>query len=193
MRPIDLSKVEEAKDFERVTPGGYVCGITNVKDVPEQEYLLIEYDIAEGNLKNYYRQLNDAKGFWGGKFVKSYREKALPFFKGFITAVENSNSGYKWNYDETTLKRKLIGLVFGEEEYEAKDQNGVKTGEIKKRLYVANIHSADKIRSGDFTVPPLKKLAPSAASSAVVYPDFSATSAVPAVELVEVEDDDLPF
>ena len=128
MRPIDLSNVEEAKDFERVTPGGYVCGITNVKDVPAQEYLLIEYDIAEGNLKNYYRQLYEKKDFWGGKFVKSYKEKALPFFKGFITAVENSNNGYKCNYDETTLKRKLIGLVFAEEEYKKND------GTIGKRL-----------------------------------------------------------
>lgn len=185
MRPIDLSKVEEAKDFERVTPGGYVCGITNAKDVPEQEYLLIEYDIAEGNLKNYYRQLNDAKGFWGGKFVKSYREKALPFFKGFITAVENSNSGYKWNYDETTLKRKLIGLVFAEEEYKKND------GTIGKRLYVSSVHSVDKIRSGDFTVPPLKKLA-APVETPVVYPDFSAP-ATAAGGFEDVEDDDLPF
>lgn len=186
MRPIDLSKVEEAKDFERVTPGGYVCGITNVKDVPESEYLLIEYDIAEGPLKNYYRQLNEAKGFWGGKFVKSYREKALPFFKGFITAVENSNNGYKWNYDETTLKRKLIGLVFGEEEYTKND------GTVGKRLYVSSVHSVDKIRSGDFTVPPLKKLASSSTAS-VVYPDFSATQTATAGGLVEIDDDEMPF
>ncbi len=179
MRPIDLSNVEEAREFERVTPGGYVCGITNVKDVPESEYLLIEYDIAEGSLKNYYRQLSDARGFWGGKFVKSYKGKALPFFKGFITAVESSNSGYRWNYDENTLRRRLIGLVLGEEEYRKNN------GTVGKRLYVAQVHSVDKIRSGDYTVPPLKKL---------VAPPITAISVAPSFdELEDVDDDDLPF
>lgn len=180
MKPIDLSKVEEAKEFERVVPGGYVCGITNVKDVPEKEYLLIEYDIAEGAKKNYYRQLNEAKGFWGGSFVKSYTDRALPFFKAFITAVENSNHGYRWDNNEMGLKRKLVGLVLGEEEYVKND------GSIGTRLYVAQIHSADKIRSCDYKVPELKRLS----SPTVDAPSFSA----PAFDVVEdIDDDDLPF
>jgi hypothetical protein len=184
MRPIDLSAVEEAKEFERVVPGGYVCGITNVKDVPEKEYLLIEYDIAEGTKKNYYRSLFNSKGFWGGSFVKSYKEKALPFFKGFITAVEKSNSGYHWDNDETKLKRKLVGLVLGEEEYQKND------GSIGKRLYVDQIHSVEKIRSCDYVIPELKKLF----SPAVIDPPaFSAPAFEELKELEDVDDDDLPF
>jgi hypothetical protein len=181
MRPIDLSKVEEVKEFERVVPGGYVCGITNVTDYPEQEYLLIEYDIAEGSKKNYYRQLQEAKGFWGGKFVKSYKEKALPFFKGFITAIENSNAGYKWNYDESSLKRKLVGLVLGEEEYYKAD------GGVGTRLYVSQIHSVDKIRSCDYKIPELKRLANAPIN------DIPAFSSVKADGFEEISDDDLPF
>ena len=181
MKQIDLSKVEEAKEFERVVPGGYVCGITNVKDVSEKEYLLIEYDIAEGPKKNYYRQLFEAKNFWGASFVKSYKEKALPFFKGFITAIENSNAGYHWDSDETKLKRKLVGLVLGEEEYKKND------GTIGKRLYVDQIHSVDKIRSCDYEIPALKRLN---APAVVEVPAFSA----PAFEEEEdITDDDLPF
>lgn len=137
---------------EKLAPGGYVCGITAVEDIPEKEYLKLEYDVAEGPQKNYYRTLYQNKGFWGGNFVKSYKEKALPFFKAFKTAVENSNPGYTFNNDEKTLVRKLVGLVLGEEEYVGND------GAVKTRLYVAEIHSADRIRKGNFKVPPLKAL-----------------------------------
>ena len=181
MRAIDLSRVEEAKEFERVVPGGYVCGITKVTDVPDQEYLMIEYDIAEGPKKNYYRQLNEAKGFWGGKFVKSYKEKALPFFKGFITAVENSNPGYCWDNNELNLKRKLIGLVLGEEEYRKHD------GSVGKRLYVDQIHSVDKIRSLDYRIPELKRLAASTVIEPAVF------SAATCCDFENVEDDEVPF
>lgn len=159
MRPINLSEVEEAQDFEKVTPGGYICGITAIEDVAEKEYLRIEYDIADGKLKNFYNKLYNSQGFWGGNFIRSYKAKALPFFKGFITAVEKSNSGYKWNNDEKTLVRKLVGLVLAEEEYRSNK------GELKTRLYVAAVKSIDKIKSGDYKVPDLKKLDGSVAAS----------------------------
>ena len=115
MKILNLDNVNAAEEFDRLIPGGYVCGITAVEDVPEKEYLRIEYDIAEGKLKNYYRTLYNNKGFWGGSTIKSYKEKALPFFKGFITAVEQSNAGYKWDNDENKLIRKLVGFVLAEE------------------------------------------------------------------------------
>ena len=178
MRDLDLENVQEAQDFEKPTPGGYICGITAVEDVADKEYLKIEYDFAEGPLKNYYRGLYEAKGFWGGTFVKSYKEKALPFFKGFITAVENSNKGYKFKNDETTLKRRMVGLVLGEEEYVGKD------GTVKTRLYVDQIHSVDVIKKGDFKIPELKKL-PATAGSSSKPSDFVPTPLA--------DDDDLPF
>lgn len=172
MKNVNLQNVEEAKDFERLPAGGYVCGITAVEDVPDKEYLRIEFDIAEGDFKNYYRDLYQSKSFWGGNFIKSYKDKALPFFKGFVTSVENSNPGYKFDYDESTLKRKFVGLVLGEEEYLGNDEV------VKTRLYVAQIHSVDKIREGKFEVPKLKKLAQ----------DNSGFQPV-----ANVNDDDLPF
>lgn len=153
MKAIDLSNVSEAQDFERVKPGGYICVITNVQDFPSKEYLKIEYDIADGELKDYYRKLYNSRGFWGASTIKSYKDSALPFFKGFVTAVEQSNSGYKWDSDESKFVGKRVGMVLGEEEYKAND------GSIKTRLYVASIRSIDKIRNHDYTVPALKKIA----------------------------------
>lgn len=154
MKKINWKNVEEAKEFEKLPAGGYVCGITAVEDVPEKEYLRIEYDIAEGEFKNHWRDLYTNHGFWGGNFIKSYKEKAMPFFKGFLTAIENSNPGFSADYfdnDESELKRKLIGLVIGLEEYKAND------GKIKTRTYVDSVRSVDSIKKGDFEVPELKK------------------------------------
>ena len=41
MKKINWKNVEEAKEFEKLPAGGYICGITAVEDVPEKEYLRI--------------------------------------------------------------------------------------------------------------------------------------------------------
>ena len=151
-----IADVEEAGGFKRPEAGGYVCRITYVEDRPEQEYLYIEYDFAEGEFKDYFRDLNDKKGFWIGNFVKSYKKKAWPFFKGFCTAVTESNKGFTFDADEyadeRTLKNKLIGLVLGEKDYIKGD------GSIGSCLYVDKTLSVDRIRKGDFKVPEYKHL-----------------------------------
>lgn len=141
-----------AKTNDRLAAGGYVCRIEDVQDNPDKEYLYIEFDIAEGEYKGYYSQLAASFGFWGGRFYRSYKDKALGMFKGFLLAVEESNDGYKFNNDESTLVGKLVGLILREEEYIGND------GNIKTRLKVSNVKNADAIRDGKFKVPPLKKL-----------------------------------
>lgn len=159
-----IADVEEAGDgFKRPEAGGYVCRITDVEDNPDKEYLKIEYDFAEGEFKDYFRDLNDKKGFWGGSFIKSYKKKAWPFFKGFCTAVTESNKGFIFDgdehADERTLKNKLIGLVIGEEDYIKGD------GSLGSRLYVAQTLSVDRIRKGDYKVPEYKHLQDTGSSS----------------------------
>ena len=46
MKHIDWDNVKEAKGFEKLPMGGYVCGITAVEDVPDKEQLKFEFDIA---------------------------------------------------------------------------------------------------------------------------------------------------
>ena len=156
MKAINMENVKEA-GFFGLPVGGYVCKITNVEDVPEKEYLFIEFDIAEGPYKDYYKKLQEAKNFWGGSMYKSYKEKALPMLKRFCSAVTKSNPGYifdagEQNSDEKTLKGKLIGLVFFEEEYQGND------GYIKTRLKVDYETEIEKIRKGDFKIKAKKTL-----------------------------------
>lgn len=175
MKNINLDDVQEAREFSRLPIGGYICGIVRVEDVPEKEYLRVEYDIAEGDFKNYYRQQaqRNPDWNWGGVLIRSYKEKALPFFKAFTTAVEKSNTGYKFDSDEKKLVRKMVGLVLGEEEYTKQ------SGDIGTRLYVASVHSVESIKEGKFKVPELKRLSGGSASSTN--------------EFQTVSDEDLPF
>lgn len=152
MKNINWNEVEEAKGFEKLPAGGYICGITAVEDEPDREFLKFEFDIAEGEHKNRFRELYDSKGFWAAKFVKSYKQNALGFFKKMLTAFEKSNKGFVFNNDEKQLKRKLIGLVIGYEEYIGND------GTLKERMIVTDFLSTDDIKAGNFTIPTLKKL-----------------------------------
>lgn len=175
MKNINWNEVEEIKDSKQLPAGGYVCGITAVEDKPDKEYLYLEFDIAEGEFKNYYRGLYERRGFWGAHFIKSYKEKALGFFKKMLTAFESSNKGFVFTNDEKTLKRKLIGLVIGYEEYIGNDNT------VKQRITVTDFLPVEDIRAGRFDVPALKKLVEDKPQSA-----FDAFSAIE-------DDEDLPF
>lgn len=152
MIDVNLDNVKAAGEYEKLPPGGYICGIVNVRhDIPKQ-YIEIFYDIADGAYKNYWRNAESGMGFWGGSFKRSYKEKALPFFKAFIEAIERSNPDYRWDGDESKLKGKWIGLVIGEEEYINK------YGDLKVKHCVDKARAVEDIKAGDYKVPPLKKL-----------------------------------
>lgn len=148
MKALDFTNVQATQggEFARPTAGGYVIGIVNVEDVPEREYLKITYDIAEGEFKNYYYDMKQRTGYDLPVMYKSYKDKALGFFKAFLDAVTDSNPGYKWNNDERTLCRKLVGCVLREEEYRNRD------GEIKVSLKPDVFYPAADIRAGKFEV-----------------------------------------
>lgn len=109
----------KALTFGNIPAGAYVCEIKSATDVPEREYLLIEYDVAEGDYARYFGDRAERWGSWpsGGKMYWSYKQSALGMFKALIQAVEKSNAGYAFNDDENTLVGKRVGLVLCEEEY----------------------------------------------------------------------------
>lgn len=79
-------------------------------------------------------------------------ENCVRMLKAFITAVENSNANftYDWNKDIDQLNGKKVGLVFGWEEYEKQDGS---TGIATK---LNQFRSLDKIDS--VKIPKVKKL-----------------------------------
>lgn len=152
---INWGTVEEAKDFPKVQPGGYICQIRDVEDNENQEYLKISYDIVDGEFKGHYSKLNATMNYSLPFFIRSYKEKAMPFFKGMLTALECSNKGFsadKFNNQPETLVGAYIGLILGEEEYVNND------GEVKTALKVQGVRSTKVIKDGSFEIPKLKKL-----------------------------------
>lgn len=210
MRQISDSQwdsIQERQDgeFPTPTPGGYIGYIVRYEDVERpvkqgggSEYLRIEWDFAEGEFKLYNRDTFERAKFWPGygSFIRSYKDSALPFFKAFKTCLEVSNNGYHFRTDQLDAMRgKKLGIVLGEEEYYSRD------GELKTRLYVAQVRSVKAIRDGDFKVPALKKYKgdPPAPAPASQYAQPYAAqpqpyNAPPLNEFAELEDDgELPF
>ena len=169
-------------EFARPTEGGYICKIMDVEDVPmnaqgKGDYLRIEYDIADGDFKGYYKEQNDRwGGNWNASFIRSYKEKALGMLKHFTNCIEQSNAGYEWDWNEKGLIGKVVGLVLGEEEYKNN------AGEIKTKLVVSQVKTVEDIKNGNFKIPAPKKLAVENASNNIA--EFT---------LVEDLTDDLPF
>lgn len=170
MKQIDLSNVEanQGGEYARPQAGGYIIRIKAVQDVPEKEYLKISYDIADGEFKGYYTDMWQRTGYDLPTFIKSYKDKALGYFKAFIDAVEGSNR-YKWNNDERSLVNLFVGTVLREEEYRSS------SGEIKTILKPDIFLTTAEIRNGRFEVRPCKRLSNAPASP---QSGFNGTSAV---------------
>ena len=160
MKKIDnFDKIQEnGGGFKRIPDGAYIVGIKKVTDNPEKKYLRLELDVCKGEYKNWYQKLYDADKretkYWprDGVLVRSYSDKALPFFKGFITSVTKSNKNFNWEWDEQKLVNKVFGVVIGTEEYERQN------GGIGKRPYIASVHSVETIEKGEYEIPALKEL-----------------------------------
>ncbi len=150
--------IVESTSFKRLTPNGYIVKILNVEDHPEKEYLKIYFDIVKGDDKGYFKKQYDGNTHkerkWpnAGTFIRSYKDSATSMFKGFINAIEKSNKGYQWNFDEKTLVNKVVGLIIADEQY----QN--QKGQVRVRNYVAAVRSVETIEKGEYEIPALKEL-----------------------------------
>lgn len=148
----DFDKIEAKgmDDFRGLPIGAYECVImdarVNHNEQSGKDTFKVSVDIASGEFKDYFRKMyeNDTRidRKWNNNAVKylSYTGDNVAYFKGFLTVVENSNLGYKWDWDETKLKGKKVCGVFQYEEYEKQDG----TKGIKVRL--SKFRSLDKMK-----------------------------------------------
>lgn len=139
-------------ESEQLPRGGYVCKITGAK-IEESDYgqrVKIAFDIAEGDHAGYFqakydRNTNEDKK-WPGVYSLnvpsddgSERDNwAKRRFKTFTNALEDSNAGYHFDWDETKFKGKQIGLVFNYREYEFNGQTGM-TPNVAKAVSIGDI------------------------------------------------------
>lgn len=168
--------------------GGYVLKImgVEVKENSVGQYMEVSCDIAEGPQKDFftsdYRNQNSEPKKWHCvKFVNIPNDDgtekdnwAKTALKTFLWAVEESNPGFHWDWDETKLKGKLVGGLFRVEEYLGRTDN-----EVHETVRLASFTVADKIRTGAFRALKPKRLKGDAAE--------------PTQTMTAVTSDDLPF
>ena len=200
MKKIENWNEIEAKgmdDFKALPIGAYECKIINaVENHNEQSgktTLKVMVDIAKGEYKDYFKKRYDSNTAidrkWDNNATKylAFEGENTSFFKGFITTVENSNVGYKWNWDETTLRDKKIVGVFQYEQYEKQD--GTKA--LKVRL--TKFRSLDKL--GEIEVSDSIKMLDGTYTSYDDYMEFVENKAneIFGKDIVEISNDQLPF
>ena len=165
------------------------------------EYLKITFDTTfddidpEFYMKKWRSDTRTDKK-WGGVMTVFITDKdgfTTPQFKGFCTSLEKSNPGYKIKWDDSTtasMAKKVIGLVFREEEFEKQDGT---VGVAVKAAWACDINKTAEQEIPKRRVLNKNTSAPSQSTpdpSAV--PSFAPTNYAPNFEEINTEDD-LPF
>ena len=163
---------KEQVEWEALPKGAYVIKILNVKEEANKNssgtHLKMAFDIAEGEYAGFYRRAfdNDTREDkkWNNDAViylsvpeDNSPQWAIDNFNKFVTAVEDSNEGYRWGWDENTLKNKLVGAKFCIEQSEF---DGKVYDHTKAKWFIA----AKKIRDGKYGKLPNDKLITSTTS-----------------------------
>ena len=169
MKPIkDWDNVKEPSSTRESLPaGGYVCEILKAAEKPNKQsrgtHLELMIEICEGERRGFftadYNAQTGEQRYWGGVVNQNIPDELsdkyamqASFFRRFTNAVEDSNPGYHWDWNEAGLKGKKIGVIFA-----AREKESAK-GTIYTVTNADSVVSVDTIRSGKFTVPELKKL-----------------------------------
>lgn len=138
MKPISGFKSEALTNGYPMLPKGlYIATIKDVRvegSAPDQQ-LVIRLDISEGEYTGYYtnRYKNDSQS--NSRFEVKYKgdyRLQIPdadntkrehydwdykTFQGAVWAIEDSNDGYHWDWNEAGLKGKAVGINVRQGEY----------------------------------------------------------------------------
>lgn len=181
------------KTFKRKPKaGGYIGFIKMATETLTQEnprpMLVLLVDISEGEHKNYFREkldLDREKAIRDNKEAPKFKGVVrqtldqVDRFKGIIQAIEDSNPGFKFDFDEKKLAGKRVGIVLGETEF---------NDEGATFLEVRYLTSVARVKAGTIEPPKLRKL-----NSNSFQNDRYDTGEPPPVYGGDVAEEDLPF
>ena len=190
-KPKGYDEAQTYSDNYRLPAGGYVVKSMKARlgryENSGNECLELTFDISEGQYNGFYRKQYEESQFEPKKYKGTIRINlpkedgseqdgwTIRTLKTQMTAIEDSNEGYTWEWDENTLVGLTAGLLFRNKEYEYNGKQGFWTEPFR---FIA----AEKVRSGDFTIPKDKLLNHRAQSYGAESTDFT-----------PVSDDEVPF
>ena len=162
----DYEQTKSYSDFEQLPKGGYVLKIMGAEVCQNSngEYVKISCDIAEGDYQGFFTsdycgQTREDKKWRCNYLLNIPKDDSSEKdswtkrrFKTVTEALEDSNPGYRFDWDERKFKGKLIGGLFNEREYQTTN------GDVRRATNLAQLCSVDKIRSGNYRIPDDKLL-----------------------------------
>lgn len=180
----ESKKSAGAREF--LPAGGYVAKILNAEEVSYDwgNVLLISFDILEGQYKDFfatdYRNQDREDKKWRGTYRLSEpkddgSEKdgwTKLTFGNSIWSVEASNPGYHWDWNEATLKGKIVGVLFRNREWEMNGNTGWTTE-------CCALTSVDDIRQGKFRQPKDKPLKSNNMTGSVGFENVDTSGELP--------------
>lgn len=167
-KPKDFDTAKAWGEYEPLPAGGYVCEIIGVDETMSRtgkKMIKIAVDIAEGDekgrfMESYKADSREFKKWPNGAVVYQLTEdqdgNTHGRFKQFTECVIDSNNGFeiKWGKEfGACFKGKLIGVVFGREQYESQQD-----GKLKWSTKPQFFKTVQEIRDGRFKVPEDKLL-----------------------------------
>ena len=177
LMPKDFKEVQGYTGFETLNAGGHICKIMKVEETKTKnggkDMIVVYLDTDKTDSQpefysNQFKNNTNPDKKWSNNAIS----RVLVFdaegntnrsFKTFIECVESSNAGFNVVWGDKfcdCLKGKLVGGVFGREEY--LDRN---TGESRFAVRFQNFRTVDQIKNG-VTAPKDKLLEPSSAFNA---------------------------
>ena len=174
----DKTEAKEMGERETLELGGHELVIMDAREytgLTGNTSLKVSVDIAgndkqKGFFKKQYEANTNADKKWSNSAIKylSLKDEQLAYLKGFITSLEKSNPGFKFNKKGTWEQLKNLKLAgqFGLEEYEKQD------GTIGTATKLVQFRSLDKLK--EIKIPKVKKLD----GSLVEYEDYKETKTV---------------
>lgn len=194
----DYEQTKAYGNYEQLPKGGYVLRILGVETRTNRsgEYLFISADIYEGDYIQFFtreyknQQSEDKK--WHCNYLLNIPTDdgseqdgwTKRRFKTFTEALEDSNAGYHFDWDEQKFKGKLIGGLFNEREYETND------GQIRRATNWGGVASVENIREGNYTLPKDRTIDRGYATPAPA-PSIPATNGF--MDIPDGLDEELPF
>lgn len=164
-KPEKYDDIQVNEDYTPISLGGHKGIIMGVEEytspMTNNTSLKVSVDTDKNDTQPSYfaeQYKNDTRPDkkWSNSAIKyvslGEEENQVKMLKGFLTAVENSNNGFKydWNKEVSQLKGKKVGIVFGLEEYQNQQ------GETKTRSKLTQFRSIDKM--DNIKIPKVKLL-----------------------------------
>ena len=162
----DYEQTKGYGDYERLPKGGYVLVIKAAQLMQNSmgEYIKVSADIYEGEYIQFFTRAYKAQQsedkHWTCNYLLNVPNDdgserdgwTKRKFKTFTEALEDSNEGYHFDWDERRFKGLLIGGLFNEREYEGRN------GDVRRATNWGGVCAVSKIREGNYKLPADKLL-----------------------------------